>query len=526
MKQSALWALTLGLLFAATGSEAQDKVLRWSSAGDVQSIDPEAINETLTNNLNTLIYDPLVQTSAEMKIEPALASSWQRVNDNTWRVKLRSGALFHDGTPVTTEDVVFSVERAQDPLSAIGQFAKAVGHASRIDDTTVEFHQERPDPLFLWHLGSIFIMSRAWCIAHHVEHPVDYKQKQESFASTHENGSGPFILQSREPGVKTVYTINPKWWGHPSGNVTQVVFTPIANTPTRLAALLSGDVNFVSDPAPQDVARVSANPDIRVTKALERRVLFMGMDQNRNELLYSSVKGKNPFKDERVREAFYRAIDMDLIVKKIMHGEAEGTGCMTMGHDDCLDPDLEPHGAADVARAKALLAQAGYPNGFQVTLDCPNNRYVSDAEICQALVGMFARIGVTVELNAQPKTLFFPKVYKQDTSFFMYGWGGATPDAGLVLDPLVHSYEQATSLGLNNDGRFSDPELDRLVETAGRTMDEKVRRVYIIQALDRLRSQYYYLPLLRPGINWLSAKNVRPVILPHNWVNPHWFMID
>ena len=223
--------------------------------------------------------------------------------------------------------------------------------------------------------------------------------------------------------------------------------TPIGNSSTRLAALLSGDINFVSDPAPQDIARVSANKDILTTKTLERRVLFIGMDQHRDELLYSSVKGKNPFKDVRVREAMYLALDVDLVAKKIMGGEAKPTGCMTMGSIDCLDNTLEPHAPPDLAKAKALLTDAGYPQGFKVRLNCPNNRYVADAEMCQAFVGMYARIGVEIELLAEPKTIFFPKVYSQDSSMFMYGWGGVTPDAGVVLDPLVHTYDPTTALG-------------------------------------------------------------------------------
>jgi peptide/nickel transport system substrate-binding protein len=516
----------IAMLLLNVPAMAQDKVLKWGAAGDVQSIDPDTINETLTNNLNNLVYDTLVDFDANSEVRPSLATSWTRINDTTWRVKIRSGVVFHDGTPLTVDDVIFSVLRAQEPTSAIGQYGKAIGHPSKIDDTTVEFKQDHPDPLFVYHMNTIMVMSKAWCIAHHVEHPTDYKAKEESYASQHENGSGPYVLQSRQVGVKTVYSANPKWWGHPTGNVAQVVLTPIGNSSTRLAALLSGDINFVSDPAPQDIARVSTNKDILTTKTLERRVLFIGMDQKRDELLYSSVKGKNPFKDVRVRQAMYLALDMDLVAKKIMGGEAKPTGCMTMGASDCLDTALDPHAPADVAKAKALLAEAGYPQGFKVRLNCPNNRYVADAEMCQAFVGMYARIGIEIELLAEPKTIFFPKVYSQDSSMFMYGWGGVTPDAGVVLDPLVHTYDPATSLGLNNDGRFSDKELDRLIETADQTADEKIRRVYIIQALDRLHEQYYYLPLLRPAINWLSAKNIKPVITPGALAYPQWFVIS
>jgi peptide/nickel transport system substrate-binding protein len=521
----ALFAAAL-LTCVAGPAMADDKVLKWAAAGDVQSIDPDTINEQVTNNLNNLVYDALVDFAPDSTITPALATSWTRLNDTTWRVKIRQGVTFHDGTPLTVDDVVFSVLRAQDPTSAIGQYGKALGHPSRVDDSTVEFRQDHPDPLFVAHMNTIMVMSRAWCIAHHVEHPTNYKAKEESYASQHENGSGPFILQSREVGVKTVYTANPKWWGHPTGNVNQIVLTPISDSSTRLAALLSGDVNFVSDPAPQDIARVSTNKDILTTKTLERRVLFIGMDQQRDELLYSNVKGKNPFKDVRVREAIYRALDMDLVAKKIMGGEAKPTGCFTQGEVDCLDQALEVHPPPDLAKSKKLLSEAGYPNGFKVRLNCPNNRYVADAAMCQAFVGMLARVGIEIELLAEPKTIFFPKVYSQDSSMFMYGWGGNTPDAAITLDPLAHTYDATTALGLNNDGRFSDKELDRLIETADSTVDPKARSAIIIQALDRLSSNYYYLPLLRPGIDWLSAKNVKPVITPGALAWPQWFVIS
>src|SRR3954468_17849963 len=289
------------------------KPFRWASQGDPQTIDPHSQNELLTHGLNGQMYGTLVNPGKKLEIVPALATEWKEVDPLTWRFTLRKGVKFHDGTPFTAEDVLFSMERASQSTSQIRVYATALGKPRKIDDYTVEFKLPEPNPIMLEHASLVQIMSKAWCVKNKVERPLDFSAKEESFASTHANGTGPYMLKLREPDVKTVMERNPNWWGKPTGNVTEVTYLSLKSDATRIAALISGNVDLILDPPVQDVARLKKQPGVRVVEGEENRVIFFGFDQARDELLYSDVKGKNPFKDRRVREAIYRAIDIEAL---------------------------------------------------------------------------------------------------------------------------------------------------------------------------------------------------------------------
>src|SRR3954468_15424227 len=294
-------------------SIADAKPFRWASQGDPQTIDPHSQNELLTNGINGQMYETLVNRGKKLEIVPALATEWKEVDPLTWRFMLRKGVTFHDGTPFTADDVLFSVERASQQSSQIRVYATALGKARKVDDYTVEFKLAEPNPIMLEHASLVQIMSKTWCVKNRVERPLDFSAKEESFASTHANGTGPYMLKLREPDVKTVMERNPNWWGKPTGNVTEVTYLSLKSDATRIAALISGNVDLILDPPVQDVARLKKQPGVRVVEGEENRVIFFGFDQARDELLYSDVKGKNPFKDRRVREAIYRAIDIEAL---------------------------------------------------------------------------------------------------------------------------------------------------------------------------------------------------------------------
>ncbi len=489
-------------------------------------MDPYSQNELLTNNFSNLIHDVLVERGRDMAIGPRLAASWTTVNDTTWRFTLRRGVKFHDGSDFTADDAVFSIERAQQPPSQLSVYARALGKPVRIDDHTLELRQEKPNPMLLQHLNTIYIMSRKWCAEHKAEKALDFKAKEETFAARNANGTGPYMLKTREPGVRTVLVRNPAWWGPKEGNVDEIVYTPIASDATRNAALLSGEIDFVHDPAPQDIAKLSANPALKVYTGPENRVLFFGFDQFRDQLDGSNVAGKNPFKDRRVREAFYRAIDVDAIQSKIMRGQGTATACMTTAPAGCLDASLEKHPPADAERGKKLLAEAGYPNGFEFTLDCPNDRYINDRDICVAVVGMLARIGVSAKLNAMPKTVYFPKLEKHETSMYLLGWGGSITDAQVIMDPILHTKDAASQKGYYNYGRFSDADLDRLIDAAAIEMNVDKRRQLIIDAIALQTKEFRHIVLHRQKLSWVAKKNVVPVLLPNNIVRMEWVTID
>jgi len=518
-------ALVAIALAAALAGAAQAKTLRWSSAGDPQTADPYSQNEGLTNLFAQQVHDTLVMRDRQLNIVPGLATSWTQVNDTTWRFMLRPGVKFHDGSPFTAEDVVFSIERAQHANSQIRQYANLLGKPRRIDDLTVEMVQQSPNPVLLHHLGTVFMMSKAWAAKHKVDAPLDYKAKQDTYAARHANGTGPWILVSREPDVRTVLRRNADWWGKHEGNVTEIVYLPIRSDATRSAALLSGQVDFVLDPPPQDIARLKANPAFKVVEGTENRVVFLGFDQHRDELLYSNIKGRNPFKDKRVREAVYHAIDIEAIRAKTMRGSALPTGGITPSLL-ASNPEAERRLPHDPARARQLLSEAGYPAGFEVGMDCPNNRYINDEEICVAVVGMLARAGIRVKLATLPRATYFPKLEKLETSFYMLGWGGAITDAQTTLSPVLRSYDKASGQGSFNYGRYANPKLDALIDAAASEMNTDKRRELIRQAIAEHNANVYHVPLHRQMIPWAMRANVSVSHRADNWLMGEWVRID
>jgi peptide/nickel transport system substrate-binding protein len=277
------------------------------------------------------------------------------------------------------------------------------------------------------------------------------------------------------------------------------------------------------DPATQDIARLKQSPQIKILEGVENRVVFIGMDQARDELLYSNVKGRNPFKDRRVRQALYQSIDIEALKTRTMRGLALPTGAI-LPSPRLSNPDAEKRLPYDPARAKQLLAEAGYPNGFEVTMHCPNNRYINDEAICQALAGMFAKIGVQLKIIALPKTTYFPQIEKLDTSMYMLGWGGAITDPQTIFTPVWHSRKAPD--GDYNYGNYSDPRLDALVDAAKKEMDPEKRKTIIRDALAQQAAEIHYIPLHRQVIPWAMRSNVNAVHRADNWVEAAWVTVQ
>ena len=524
MRFPKMTALSLALVVGLGAMTADAVTLRWAGRGDMQTTDPHSQNENLTNNINGMIYEFLVMRDKQLGVVPALAESWTQVNPTTWRFKLRPGVKFHDGTPFTADDVVFSFERARADTSQLRAYSNASGVPKKIDDLTVEFTTSGPNPIELEHIGTINIMSKAWCEKNRCQKPQNFAAKEDMITAREANGTGPYSLVTRQPDVKTVLKKNPNWWGIKAGvfdgNVDDVIYTPIVSDGTRVAALISGEVDLVNDPPPQDVPKLGQTANIKVIEGVENRIVFIGMDQARDELLYSNVKGKNPFKDVRVRQALYQAVDIDAIQKNTMRGLSKPTGAI-LPNPKMSTPAIEKRLPFDKDKAKKLLADAGYPNGFEVTLDCPNNRYVNDERICQALAAMWAQIGMTVKVNTMPRAVYFPKLEKTDTSMYMLGWGGSTTDAIFTLQPVLSTYNGKGD-GDFNYGRYTNKKLDELTAKIKVDMDEKRRLNDIHNALLAQNAEVNLIPLHRQVIPWAARSNVT---LPHradNWVTPFW----
>jgi peptide/nickel transport system substrate-binding protein len=517
--------LLLGTCFAAGPHAA---TFRWSSQGDYLSADPHAQNEGLNNNINDFVYERLTARDKDLALIPALAISWEVKSPTVWRFNLRKGVTFHDGTAFTAADVVYSIERAQLPSSNFKVYATPVGKARRIDDHTVEVETPGPNPLLQEQLTTVRIMSRAWCEKNGATKPQDFKTGEETFASRNANGTGPFILVRREPEVATTLRKNAKWWGIAErrfeGNVEEIVYRPIKSDATRMAALVTGEVDLVLDPPLQDIPRLRQDAKVKVIEGIENRVIFLVMDQERDELKYSNVKGKNPLKDLRVRKALYQAIDIDAIQRQVMRGLSRPTGSMVPTAARSfppLEPRLLPH---DVAKAKQLLAEAGYPDGFELGLFCPNNRYVNDERICTAIASMYAKVGVKVRLESMPRAQFFQRVDTFDISMHLYGWGGAATDPGFTLTPVIHSRD-GKGKGDFNSGRYVDAELDRLIDTSALEMDAAKRSALMLQAFQRVRENVYTIPLHRQMIPWATRANVSVVHRADNVVTATWVRV-
>ena len=510
--------VVLGLVFTMPGAQT----LRWASQGDVLTMDPHAQNELLTNSVNGQVYETLVQRDPKLAIIAALATEWEQATPTLWRVKLRPGVKFHDGAAFTADDVVFSVRRASDASSGIRSYGLAMGEPRKVDDLTVEFVLKAPNPIFLQHASLVFIMNKAWSEKNKSEKPQDFKNKEDKFAAMNANGTGPFMLVSREPDVKTAFRRNPNWWGKMSGNLQEVVYQPIKSGATRTAALVSGQLDFVLDPAPQDLQRLRTHEATKVLDGPENRALFIGMDQARDELIGGNLKGKNPFKDVRVRQALYHAVDIESIRRSLMRGQSQPTGSIlpsTLGSYN--DPEFEKRLPFDVARARALLAEAGYPQGFEVQLDCPNNRYINDENICVALAAMWSQIGVKAKLNAQPRATYFPKLEKLDTSLYMLGWGGAITDAETTLTPIMRNRGEG-GVGNFNVGNYKNARLDELAAASSVEADPVKREQLVKAALREHNQQVHHIPLHRQVIPWAMRKGVDAVHRADNWLEWAW----
>jgi peptide/nickel transport system substrate-binding protein len=505
---------------------AHAQTLRWASQGDPQTMDPHSQNESMTNMMNGQVYERLTSRGKSLELTPGLATAWTQVNPTTWRFTLRQGVKFHDGGTFNADDVVFSIKRAQEPTSQISNYATAVGEPVRIDDFTVEFRLKSFNPIFLQHLDTLWIMDKEWSEKNRVTKPLDFKNKEETHAAMNTNGTGPYMLVSRQPGVRTTYRRNPAYWGRIEGNVQEIVFTQIANDATRLAALVSGEIDFVLDPAPRDIPRLRSTAGVKVIEGMENRIVFIGMDQGRDELLYSSVKGKNPFKDLRVRQALYHAVDIETMRRQTMNGLALPTGGNTPSTLAYFnDPEIEKRFPFDVERAKKLMADAGYADGFEVTLDCPNNRYINDEEICIALAAMWARINVKVRVSAMPRATYFPKLEKLDTSMYMLGWGGAITDAETTLTPVMRNRGER-GVGAFNYGASKNDKFDALATQSSVEADPKKREALIKEALTEWKNQVHTIPLHRQMIPWAARSNVNVVHRADNWFEVQWVTVN
>ena len=507
-------ASALALMASAVSAET----VRWARAGDALTLDPHAQNEGPTHTLRHQIYEPLIIRDTTGAFEAALATDWAPSTDdpNVWVFNLRQGVKFHDGADFTAEDVVFSFERAKQPDSDMKELINSIVEVRAVDDHTVEFVTDGPNPILPSNMTNLFIMDKGWTEAKGSVKVQDFEGGEITFATTNTNGTGPFVLQSREQDVKTVLTRNDDYWGIGTFpmEVTEIIYTPIKNAATRVAALLSGEVDFIQDVPVQDLARVADADGLVVKTAPQNRVIFFGMNQGAEDLERDNVDGANPLADVRVRRAMSLAMNRDAIQQVVMRGQSQPAGMIAPPFVNGWSEDMDGASRTDLQEAQGLMEEAGYGDGFAIQLDCPNDRYINDEAICQAAVGMLARIGVTVNLDAKPKAQHFPLITNDETDFYMLGWGVPTYDSEYIFNFLVHS--RTDKLGSWNQTGFSDADIDAKIVSLASNTDLETRNADIRAIWEKVQEEQIYIPIHHQVLNWGMKTNLGAEVDPED----------
>lgn len=467
---------------SATGSSTPvPGVLRISQGSDLISLDPYYKLESPSFSIQRNIFEPLTDTDAANKMVPVLAESWRLVDPTHWEFKLRRGVKFHEGQPFTAADAVFSLRRALEwPLSRVKSEIPTIKTVEAADDTTLKIETDIPDAILPLRLQAILILNKAGCEAAIKEHG-------EEWLATHANGTGPYrVARWRKDEVCQLETVAGYWGAAPA--VARLEFIPTSNDATRMAALHNGEVDLMVNVPPRYVPDAGRIKGLHIIKKPGLRLIYLGLDCGRDKSPGLPASPPNPLKDPRVRQAMAAAIDNRLIAAKVMGGNATPAAQLmaegVTGYDPALTlapPDLE--------KAKRLLAEAGYPQGFAVRLDGPNDRYVNDSAILQAVAAQLARVGIQVTVNATPKAVFFTSEETAGCSFFLMGWSNTNGDGAATFEHLLHTMVQGTNYGQSNKStQYSNPELDRLAESAAKEFDP-AKRAVLLQEANRLATR-------------------------------------
>ena len=518
LRESLIAVAAVAAALAVSAQSLEAKTFRYATTGDILGLDPHANNEGPTNAMKSNIYGRLVHRKPDLSLEPDLAVSWEKVNETTWRFKLREGVTFHNGNPFNADDVLFSHKRQTQETSDMSFVLNTVEEIRKVDDYTIEMITKGPDPILLLNMPNFYIVDKEW-IEENNAFEVVRAHGSTNFPNINANGTGPYKIVEWVQDTRIVLEPFDNYWNKDAteGNVTKAVFTPIGNDATRVAALLSGEIDLMYPVPLQDVKRLEQDPNTEAMEGPELRTIFLGFDQWRDESLDLPGSKKNPFLDQRVRQAFYQAIDIEGIKRVVMRGAATPTGLMIAPGINGFQDDMNDRFPYDPDAARKLLADAGYADGFEVTFDCPNDRYVNDEEICTAIIPMLERIGVKVTPNFQTKSLHFNKIglaQGNDTSFYMLGW---TPGSYDALNPLMQLMTTGKpGHGDWNSGRYNNQRVGELTEMIKTEMDEAKRNELIREAFQIHKDEVGHIPLHQQALAW----GVRTDTVEKVWQRP------
>jgi len=518
-------AFTALALSTAIVSQAQAEEFSWAVTTDPQSMDPHAVNSAPVLGFLNNIYEGLVRRGKDMSIEPSLATSWEPIGDGEgWRFKLREGVTFHNGAAFDAADVLFSYERASSEASDTRSWFAPVSDVIVVDDFTVDIMTTAPNPIFPDSIANWMIMDSDWARTHAADVP---EKENGNYATLNTNGTGAFRLQSRQPDLETVLVPHDGWWGEVEHNITKATMTPVQNPATALAALLSGDVDFINPVPIQDAARLSDNDAVNVIQGIEARVIMFGFPHEADALKYSSdVEGANPFADVRVRQAVAHAINVPAILQTIMRGSAAPVSQLVSPAMNGYSDSLADRPAFDPEKAKALLAEAGYPDGFSFGLKCPNNRYLNDEAVCQAATGMLAQVGLNATLDAMPVQNYWPELRADNYDMYLLGWSPGTLDAEHPIRFLASTPNSEKKLGSWNFGGFSNARVDELLPMIQSEIDADKRQSMLDEVTQILQDEVAYVPMYVQPLVWGTAANIELTQRPDNFFILRWVTVN
>ena len=515
----------LGAVFLASTmlvAAANAETIRWARSSDALTLDPHSQNQGNTHTLGHHIYETLLGRDNDGNLTPRLATEWAlKDGDNTtWVFKLRQGVKFHDGADFTAEDVVYSFTRAKSEFSNMRQLHADVESVTAVDDYTVEFKMAGPSLIYPNNLTNTFIMDKTWSEANNLDVVQDFASGATNYAVLNTNGTGPYTLVSREVDVKTVLTSFDGWWGEKPA-VTDIEYLVISDAQTRISALLSGEVDIVQDVPPQDIVRLQSTAGFKVETGPENRIIYFGYKFGDAPLKSSNIKDSNPINNPKVREAMELVLDRDAIQQVVMRGNSDPTGIATPPFVNGWTEALDAYPKPDVEKAKALMAEAGYPDGFTITLDTPNNRYVNDEAISTAYVGMLGQIGIQVTLASRPVAEHSPIILANESDFYLLGWGVPTFDSAYIFNDLIHTKEtgEGAELGGYNVGLYSNPDLDAKIVSLGVAADEATRNQTIAEIWEVVKADRVLLPVHNQLLAYAMREGVTLPVQPENQPN-------
>lgn len=514
--------LTTAALMGALALPVAAEEFTFAVTTDPQTMDPHAVNSAPVLGFLNNVYEGLVRRGKDMSIEPALATSWETIGDGAgWRFKLREGVTFHDGSEFNADDVIFSYRRASDENSDTRSWFAPVSEVVKVDDYTVDVVTTAPNPIFPDSIANWMILDRGWAEANDAALP---DKEAGNYATLNANGTGAFRVTAREPGLRTVLEPFDGWWGEPDHNLTRAELVPIQNPSTALAALLSGDVDFINPVPIQDVARLQSNPDVKVVQGIEARVIMLGFDQQEGAS-EAGQGGSDLFRDPRVREAAAKAVNVPAILQTIMRGNAEvASQLVSPAMRGFSVVNADPYGF-DPEGAKALLAEAG-AEGAEVSFKCSNNRYLNDEAVCQAIAAMLTQVGFNVTLGAMPVQNYWPELRADNFDMYLLGWSPGTFDAEHPVRFLASTPNEEKKLGSWNFGGYSNARIDELLPMIQSEIDESKRQAMLDEVASILQDEVAYVPLYVQPLVWGARSNIELTQRPDNFFLLRWVTVN